>query len=83
VPVSFDLFGTLVRVDGPDEPATAVATALVRRGVSTDERVDQQAAQNCVRGSVRSLYAETTVPETSADAEHGVVTDLDTEVRQP
>lgn len=32
--VTFDLFGTLVRVDGPAEPATAVATALDERGVT-------------------------------------------------
>jgi FMN phosphatase YigB (HAD superfamily) len=33
-PVSFDLFGTLVTVDRPDDPAGAVATELAARGVS-------------------------------------------------
>ncbi|WP_227356259.1 HAD family hydrolase [Haladaptatus salinisoli] len=32
--VSFDLFGTLVEVTPPDDPARAVATALTERGVS-------------------------------------------------
>lgn len=32
--VSFDLFGTLVEVIPPDDPATAVATALTERDVS-------------------------------------------------
>jgi FMN phosphatase YigB (HAD superfamily) len=34
VAVSFDLFGTLVAVDRPDEPATAVGRELAARGVS-------------------------------------------------
>ncbi|WP_227378985.1 HAD family hydrolase [Haladaptatus halobius] len=32
--VSFDLFGTLVEVDPPDDPARAIAAALTERGVS-------------------------------------------------
>ncbi len=32
--VSFDLFGTLVRVDRPTDPAAAIATELESRGVS-------------------------------------------------
>jgi len=35
--VSFDLFGTLVRVGGPANPATAVARALERRGVTVPD----------------------------------------------
>jgi len=35
--VSFDLFGTLVRVDGPDDPAAAVADALETRGVAVPD----------------------------------------------
>jgi FMN phosphatase YigB (HAD superfamily) len=34
VVVSFDLFGTLIEVIPPDDPAQAVATALVERGVT-------------------------------------------------
>ena len=36
-PVSFDLFGTLVTVDRPDDPAAAVAEALRERGVSVPD----------------------------------------------
>ncbi|WP_327052057.1 HAD family hydrolase [Halomicrococcus gelatinilyticus] len=35
--VSFDLFGTLVRVDGPDDPAAAVADALEARDVDVPD----------------------------------------------
>ncbi|WP_435186275.1 HAD family hydrolase [Halobellus sp. EA9] len=35
--VTFDLFGTLVAVDRPDDPAAAVATELRDRGVSVPE----------------------------------------------
>jgi len=37
VAVSFDLFGTLVTVDRPDDPATAVAAELRERGVTVPE----------------------------------------------
>jgi len=37
VAVSFDLFGTLVDVDRPDDPAAAVADALAARGVDVPE----------------------------------------------
>ena len=35
--VSFDLFGTLVTVDGPSDPAGAVAAELEKRGVDVPE----------------------------------------------
>ena len=35
--VSLDLFGTLVRVDGPDDPAAAVADALETRGIAVPD----------------------------------------------
>jgi FMN phosphatase YigB (HAD superfamily) len=35
--LSFDLFGTLVTVDGPDDPAAAVAAALRDRGVAVPD----------------------------------------------
>ncbi|WP_284012446.1 HAD family hydrolase [Halobaculum litoreum] len=35
--VSFDLFGTLVGVDRPDDPAAAVAAALAERGVAVPD----------------------------------------------
>jgi FMN phosphatase YigB (HAD superfamily) len=37
VAVTFDLFGTLVTVDGPDDPAAAVAAELRERGVAVPE----------------------------------------------
>jgi hypothetical protein len=71
VPVSFDLFRTLVRVDGPDEPATAEAREW------TVQEPPRAAHPVALR------YAEAPLPESSGDAEYAVVTDLDTEVRQP
>ncbi|SDR18612.1 HAD family hydrolase [Natronobacterium texcoconense] len=38
--VSFDLFGTLVRADTPDDPAAAVAAELEARGVSVPDDWD-------------------------------------------
>ncbi|QLG48441.1 HAD family hydrolase [Natrinema halophilum] len=35
--VSFDLFGTLVTADGPDDPAAAVATELEKRDVAVPD----------------------------------------------
>lgn len=37
VAISFDLFGTLVDVETPDDPATAVATELSAQGVSVPD----------------------------------------------
>jgi HAD superfamily hydrolase (TIGR01549 family) len=37
VAVSFDLFGTLVAVDGPDDPGAAVADALAEQGVAVPD----------------------------------------------
>lgn len=39
--------------------------------------------RDAVRASVHSRYAERALPESSADADYGVVTDIDTEVRTP
>lgn len=39
--------------------------------------------RDAVRSSVRSRYENTPLPESSADADHGVVTDIDTEVQEP
>jgi len=57
-----------VRFTGSATPVGAATRACVR---------------DAVRASVRSRYAETTLPESSADADYGVVTDIDTEVRTP
>lgn len=37
MPVTFDLFGTLVRVPKPEDPARAIATELESRGVSVPD----------------------------------------------
>lgn len=46
--VTFDLFGTLVEVDRPDDPAAAIATELDARGVEVPEDWGQRYAERHV-----------------------------------
>jgi adenosylcobinamide hydrolase len=66
--VGSDSAGEQVRFTGSATPVGAAVRACVR---------------DAVCASVHSRYAQTPLPESSADADHGVVTDVDTEVRPP
>jgi len=81
VPVSFDLFGTLVTAERPTEPWAAVANALDSRGVSVPadweaayrtSHVDTDPGEECslvthTRGALRSRGVEAS-PDTVRDA---------------
>jgi FMN phosphatase YigB (HAD superfamily) len=80
--VSFDLFGTLVKVTRPDDPAAAVATALRDWGVAvpadwqTRYRTPQVATEPGVEVSLYDHVYEALQP--AADAEHRPTPDRST-----
>jgi FMN phosphatase YigB (HAD superfamily) len=77
VAVSFDLFGTLVRVDGPASPGAAVAGELERRGVAVPddwERAYRERHVSAEEGEAVSLPAHVT----AALQSRGIETDAET-----
>jgi FMN phosphatase YigB (HAD superfamily) len=77
VAVSFDLFGTLVRADRPDEPWDAVAATLATRGVAVP--ADWEAAYRSTHRSVeRGAELSLVVHTRAALASRGVDADRET-----
>jgi FMN phosphatase YigB (HAD superfamily) len=78
VAVSFDLFGTLVTADRPDEPWVAAADALRERGVAVPEGWEDAYRSSHVpveRGAELSLvdHTEAALASRGVDADHKTV----------
>lgn len=93
--ISFDLFGTLVSVEKPDDPAEAIATELESRGLSvpsdwnaayTESHIDcpagrERSLPDHVAAAVASRFEDDRPIDVHTEATHAVMAAFETDVQ--